>query len=561
MRSDQMKQGLKRAQHRALFYAMGYTRREIEQPIVGVVNSFNQIVPGHIHLDPLVDAVVRGVSMAGGTPIVFPSIGICDGLAQGHDGMRYVLASRELIADSVEVMAMAHPFDALVLVTNCDKITPGMMMAALRLNIPALVLSGGPMLAGEWRGQETDLTTVWEAVGQVAAGTMSRAEMAELETVCCPGCGSCAGMFTANSMNCLAEALGLALPGNGTLPAVSSARVRLGKLAGLKVMQLLERRILPRDIATRQAFLNAIAVDMALGCSTNTVLHVPAIAHEAGLSIPQALFQEIGDRVPHLCNMSPAGPHHLDDLDRAGGVQAVMLRLAEQELVDAAVMTATGETLARNLEQASVRDEEVIRPFDRPIHTEGGIAILTGNLAPDGAVVKQAAVAPRMRRRRGRARVFDTEEAAVDTILAGQIKPGDVVVVRYEGPRGGPGMREMLAPTSAIVGLGLGEEVALVTDGRFSGVTRGAAIGHVSPEAAAGGTLALVEEGDTIHIDIPNRALTLEVDDDELARRRVAWTPPEPRVQQGYLARYARLVTSASTGAILEQGKPGAQSL
>jgi dihydroxy-acid dehydratase len=499
--------------------------------------------------------------MAGGTPIVFPSIGICDGLAQGHDGMRYVLASRELIADSVEVMAMAHPFDALVLVTNCDKITPGMMMAALRLNIPALVLSGGPMLAGEWRGQETDLTTVWEAVGQVAAGTMSRAEMAELETVCCPGCGSCAGMFTANSMNCLAEALGLALPGNGTLPAVSSARVRLGKLAGLKVMQLLERRILPRDIATRQAFLNAIAVDMALGCSTNTVLHVPAIAHEAGLSIPQALFQEIGDRVPHLCNMSPAGPHHLDDLDRAGGVQAVMLRLAEQELVDAAVMTATGETLARNLEQASVRDEEVIRPFERPVHTEGGIAILTGNLAPDGAVVKQAAVAPRMRQRRGRARVFDTEEAAVDTILAGQIKPGDVVVVRYEGPRGGPGMREMLAPTSAIVGLGLGEEVALVTDGRFSGVTRGAAIGHVSPEAAAGGTLALVEEGDTIHIDIPNRALTLEVDDDELARRRVAWTPPEPRVQQGYLARYARLVTSASTGAILEQGKPGAQSL
>jgi dihydroxy-acid dehydratase len=561
MRSDQMKKGLKRAQHRALFYSMGYTQREIDQPIVGVVNSFNQIVPGHIHLDPLVDAVVRGVSMAGGTPVVFPSIGICDGLAQGHDGMRYVLASRELIADSVEVMAMAHPFDALVLVTNCDKITPGMMMAALRLNIPALVLSGGPMLAGEWRGRETDLTTVWEAVGQVAAGTMSQAEMAELETVCCPGCGSCAGMFTANSMNCLAEALGLALPGNGTLPAVSSARVRLGKLAGLKVMEILERQILPRDIATRQAFLNAIAVDMALGCSTNTVLHVPAIAHEAGIPIPQALFQEISDRVPHLCNMSPAGPHHLDDLDRAGGVQAVMLRLAEQELVDAAVMTATGETLARNLEQASVRDEEVIRPFERPVHTEGGIAILTGNLAPDGAVVKQAAVAPRMRQRRGRARVFDTEEAAVDTILAGQIKPGDVVVVRYEGPRGGPGMREMLAPTSAIVGLGLGEEVALVTDGRFSGVTRGAAIGHVSPEAAAGGTLALVEEGDTIHIDIPNRALTLEVDDDELARRRVAWTPPEPRVQHGYLARYARLVTSASTGAILEQGKPGAQSL
>ena len=551
MRSDSMKKGLKRAQHRALFYSMGYTRREIDQPIVGVVNSFNQIVPGHIHLDLLVDAVVRGVSMAGGTPVVFPSIGICDGLAQGHDGMRYVLASRELIADSVEVMAMAHPFDALVLVTNCDKITPGMMMAALRLNIPAVILSGGPMLAGGWHGQETDLTTVWEAVGQVAAGTMSEAQIAELETVCCPGCGSCAGMFTANSMNCLAEALGLALPGNGTVPAVSAARVRLGKLAGLKVMELLARGIRPRDIATRAAFLNAIAVDMALGCSTNTTLHVPAIAHEVGLPIPQTLFQEISDRVPHLCSMSPAGPHHLDDLDRAGGVQGVMARLAERALVDLDVMTATGETLGRNLEKAVVHDEEVIRPFERPVHAEGGIAILTGNLAPDGAVVKQAAVAPRMRQRRGRARVFDCEEAAVDAILAGHIQPGDVVVVRYEGPRGGPGMREMLSPTAAIMGMGLGEEVALVTDGRFSGVTRGAAIGHISPEAARGGPLALVEEGDSVHIDIPNRTLTLEVSDEELARRQAAWTPPEPRVKQGYLYRYARMVTSASTGAVL----------
>jgi dihydroxy-acid dehydratase len=551
MRSDEMKSGLQRAQHRALFYSMGYTRREIEQPIVAVVNSYNQITPGHIHLDQLVDAVVRGVAMAGGTPVVFPAIGICDGLTMGHNGMRYVLASREHIADSVEIMASAHPFDAMVLVTNCDKITPAMMMAALRLDIPTVVLSGGPMLAGDWRGRETDLTTVWEGVGQVMAGTMSRAEMAELEEVCCPGCGSCAGMFTANSMNCLAEALGLALPGNGTIPAVSAARARLAKLAGLKVMELLEKDIRPRAIATRDAFLNAIAVDMALGCSTNTILHVPAIAHEAGLEIPLSLFQEISDRVPHLCNMSPAGPHHLDDLDRAGGVQAVMKRLAERELIDLDVRTVTGATLSQNLAAAEIRDEEIIRPFDRPVHTEGGIAILTGNLAPDGAVVKQAAVAPGMRQRRGVARVFDGEESAVDAILGGRIRQGDVVVVRYEGPRGGPGMREMLAPTSAIVGMGLGESVALLTDGRFSGVTRGAAIGHISPEAAEGGPLALVEEGDTIRIDIPGRTLTLEVDDAELVHRRNAWTPPEPKAKRGYLARYARMVTSASRGAIL----------
>jgi dihydroxy-acid dehydratase len=551
MRSDDMKTGLQRAQHRALFYSMGYTRREIEQPIIGVVNSYNQIIPGHVHLDQLVDAVVRGVAMAGGTPVVFPAIGICDGLTMGHNGMRYVLASREHIADSVEIMASAHPFDALVLVTNCDKITPAMMMAALRLDIPAVVLSGGPMLAGDWRGRETDLTTVWEGVGQVTAGTMSAAQMAELEEVCCPGCGSCAGMFTANSMNCLAEALGLALPGNGTIPAVSAARVRLAKLAGLKVMELLERDLRPRAIATRAAFHNAIAVDMALGCSTNTILHVPAIAHEAGLDIPQSLFQEVSDRVPHLCNMSPAGPHHLDDLDRAGGVQGVMARLAERQMVDLDVLTVTGATLGQNLAAAEIRDEEVIRPFDRPAHAEGGIAILTGNLAPDGAVVKQAAVAPGMRQRRGVARVFDGEELAVEAILGGRIRPGEVVVVRYEGPRGGPGMREMLAPTSAIVGMGLGESVALITDGRFSGVTRGAAIGHISPEAAEGGPLALVEEGDTIAIDIPGRSLTLEVDETELARRRSAWSPPEPRVKHGYLARYARSVTSASTGAIL----------
>jgi dihydroxy-acid dehydratase len=552
MRSDQMKSGLKRAQHRALFYAMGYTRREIEQPIVGIVNSFNQIIPGHIHLNNLVDAVVRGVSMAGGTPVIFPSIGICDGLAMGHDGMRYVLASRELIADSVEVMAMAHPFDALVMLTNCDKITPGMLMAALRLNIPTVVLSGGPMLAGDWRGQETDLTTVWEGVGRVTAGKMTGEEMLELEEVCCPGCGSCAGMFTANSMNCLTEAIGLGLPGNGTIPAVSAARIRLGKQAGMKVMELLQANIRPRDIATREAFMNAIAVDMALGCSTNTILHVPAIAHEANIPIAQDLFQEVSDRIPHLCSMSPAGPHHLDDLDRAGGVLAVMKRLAEKGFVNADVMTVMGKTLAQNLARAEIRDAEIIRPFNHPVHSEGGIAILKGNLAPDGAVVKQAAVAPAMRQRTGSARVYDCEEEAVDAILGGRIKAGDIVVVRYEGPKGGPGMREMLSATSAIVGVGLGEDVALITDGRFSGVTRGAAIGHISPEAAEGGLIALVQEGDTISIDIPQRTLTLLVDESELARRRAKWIPPEIKITQGYLSRYARLVTSASTGAILK---------
>ena len=548
MRSDEMKKGLRRAQHRALFYSMGYTKHELDRPLVGIVNSFNQIIPGHIHLNTLVEAVVRGVAMAGGTPVVFPSIGICDGLTMGHAGMRYVLASRELIADSVEVMTMAHPFDALVMVTNCDKITPGMLMAALRLNLPTLMLSGGPMLAGEWNNRETDLITVWEGVGQVAAGTLTEEELSELEERCCPGCGSCAGMFTANTMNCLAEALGLALPGNGTVPAVNAARVRMAKLAGLKVMEVVDKGILPRDIATREAFLNAIAVDMALGGSTNTLLHLPAIAHEAGIPIPQSLFQQVSDRVPHLCHMSPAGPHHLDDLDRAGGVQGVMLRLAERDLVNLEVMTVTGQTLGQNLGAAAIRDEEIIRPLDRPIHAEGGIAILTGNLAPEGAVVKQAAVAPAMRDRRGCARVFDGEEEAVDAILEGRIRPGDVVVVRYEGPKGGPGMREMLAPTSAIVGMGLGESVALITDGRFSGATRGAAIGHISPEAAEGGPLAWV---DIIHIDIPNRRLTLEVPEEELARRRARWTPPEPKVRHGYLYRYARMVTSASTGAIL----------
>jgi dihydroxy-acid dehydratase len=552
MRSDQMKKGLKRAQHRALFYAMGYTKEEIQKPIIAVVNTFNQIVPGHIHLNNIVEGVVKGICVEGGTPIVFPAIGICDGIAMGHEGMKYVLASRELIADSVEVMAMAHPFDALVLVTNCDKITPAMLMVALRLNIPAIVLSGGPMLAGHWQDRETDLTTVWEGVGQVTAGTMTPEEMEQLEECCCPGCGSCAGMFTANSMNCLTEALGLGLPGNGTIPAVSGARIRLGKLAGMKVMHLLKEKILPRDIATKTAFMNAIAVDLAMGCSTNTILHVPAIAHEANISIPQDLFQEIGDKVPHLCNMSPAGPHHLDDLDRAGGVQAVMKRLSEKDLMDLDVMTVTGRRLGQNLEDINIKDHEIIRPFTNPIHSKGGLAIMKGNLAPEGAVVKQAAVAPSMLQRRGKARVFDCEEDSVDAILGGKIKTGDIVVVRYEGPKGGPGMREMLAPTSAIVGMGLGESVALITDGRFSGVTRGAAIGHISPEAAEGGPLALVQEGDSILIDIPNRTLTLEVTEEEMSRRREEWSAPELKVKEGYLYRYAKIVSSANTGAILK---------
>ncbi len=552
MRSDQMKKGLKRAQHRALFYSMGYTKQELEKPIVGVVNTFNQIVPGHSHLNNVAEGVVKGVYSGGGTPIIFPTVGICDGIAMGHEGMKYVLASRELIADSVEVMAMAHPFDALVLVTNCDKITPAMLMIALRLNIPTVVLSGGPMLAGRWNGRETDLTTVWEGVGQVSAGTMTHDEMEELEECCCPGCGSCAGMFTANSMNCLTEAMGMGLPGNGTIPAVSGARIRLAKLAGLKVMELLNRNILPRDIATKAAFINAIAVDMAMGCSTNTILHVPAIANEAHIPIDQGLFQEMSDKVPHLCDMSPGGPHHLDDLDMAGGVPAVMKRLNEKGLVDPGVMTVTGQTLGQNLEKVNIHDQELIRSFENPIHPRGGIAILKGNLAPEGAVVKQSAVAPGMLQRRGIARVFDYEEKAVDAILGGEIKSGDIVVVRYEGPRGGPGMREMLAPTSAIVGMGLGESVALITDGRFSGVTRGAAIGHISPEAAEGGPLSLVQEGDSIFIDVPNKTLTLEVEEEEMARRKDNWSPPALKVKDGYLYRYAKMVTSASTGAILK---------
>ncbi|MBW1789216.1 MAG: dihydroxy-acid dehydratase [Deltaproteobacteria bacterium] len=552
MRSDLMKKGVERAMSRSLFYAMGYTREEIRRPLVGVVNTFNQIIPGHIHLNTLTDAVVRGVSAGGGTPVVFPAIGVCDGIAMGHEGMKYSLASRELIADSVEVMAMAHPFDAMVMVTNCDKINPAMVMAALRVNIPTVILSGGPMLAGNWKGGKTDLISVNEGVGMVSAGAMTEDELDELEECVCPGCGSCAGMFTANSMNCLIEALGLGLPGNGTIPAVSGARVRLAKRSGVQVMELLKDGISPRDIATRAAFMNAIAVDLAMGCSTNTILHVPAMAHEAGIHISQDLFQEMGKKVSHLCNMSPAGPHYLEDLDRAGGVQGVLKRLLEKDLVDASVMTVTGKSLDRNLETARIVDEEIIRPFDRPIHPEGSLAILKGNLAPEGAVVKRAAVAPAMLQSINRARVFDCEEDAVAAILGGKIIAGDAVVIRYEGPKGGPGMREMLSPTSAIVGLGLGESVSLITDGRFSGATRGAAVGHVSPEAAEGGPIALVREGDRISIDIPNQTLTLDISREEMAERRDMWSAPEPKIKGGYLYRYAKMVTSASTGAILK---------
>jgi dihydroxy-acid dehydratase len=551
MRSNLMKLGLEKYPHRSLLKAMGLTDREIDRPLIGVANSYNELIPGHIHLDKITQAAKAGVRLAGGTPLEFGIIGICDGLAMHHVGMKYSLPSRELIADSIEVMAMAHPFDGLVLVTNCDKIIPGMLMGALRLNIPAIIISGGPMLAGRFQGREVDLISVFEGVGAVKAGRMQEQELRALAECACPGCGSCAGMFTANSMNCLSEALGLALPGNGTIPAVTAARVRLAKEAGVKIMELVQRQILPRQIATLAAFGNALAVDMALGCSTNTVLHVPAIAREAGIQLPLELINEISDRTPHLCHLSPSGPHHLEDLDRAGGVPGVMQELLAAGLIKGEPLTVTGASVAENLAGVTVLDPEVIRPLFRPYHAQGGLAILWGNLAPQGSVVKQAAVAEKMLVNEGRARVFDSEEAATDAILGGAIKAGDIVVIRYEGPRGGPGMREMLTPTSAIAGMGLDQEVALLTDGRFSGGTRGAAIGHISPEAADGGPIALVKEGDPIRIDIPAKTLTLLVAEDELGRRRAAWQPPEPKIKHGYAARYSRQVSSGSQGAVL----------
>jgi dihydroxy-acid dehydratase len=552
MRSDLMKKGLEKAPHRSLFKAMGLTDDEIRRPMVGIANSANEIIPGHIHLDKIAAAVKAGVRLAGGTPIEFSTIGVCDGIAMNHEGMKYSLSSRELIADSIEIMAIAHPFDALVLIPNCDKIVPGMLMAAMRLNIPSIVISGGPMLAGKFSEKEVDLIGVFEGVGRVARGEWTEAQLQELEECACPGCGSCAGMFTANSMNCLSEALGIALPGNGTIPAVMAARIRLAKMAGMKVMELWQKKIRPRDIATLAAFKNAMAVDMALGCSTNTVLHLPAIAHEAKIKLDLNLFNKVSARTPHLCFLSPAGPHHMQDLDAAGGVPAVMTELSKLGGIDKRVLTATGRNLGQNLKGVKVKDYGIIRPIHNPYHEEGGIAILRGNLAPGGAVVKQSAVAPEMMVNEGRAIVFESEEETMEAILKGKVKPGHIVVVRYEGPKGGPGMREMLSPTSAIVGMGLDKDVALITDGRFSGGSRGAAIGHVSPEAAEGGLIALVRNGDRISIDIPKKELTLVVGLEEIKRRRKKWKVPEPRIKSGYAARYAQMVTSAGTGAVFK---------
>ncbi len=552
MKSDAVKKGLERAPHRSLLKAAGFTDEELARPLVGIANSFNEIIPGHVHLRQIVEAVKAGVRAAGGTPLEFGVIGVCDGIAMNHEGMKYSLVSREIIADSVEIMARAHAFDALVLVPNCDKIVPGMLMAALRLDIPAIVVSGGPMLPGRYKGKKVNLISVFEAIGKVRSGEMKEEELCELEEEACPTCGSCAGMFTANSMNCLTEALGLALPGNGTIPAVSSARIRLAKQAGAQVMQLLKKKLTPRKIATEEAFRNAIAVDMALGCSTNTVLHLPAIAHEAGLSLPLELFDEISRKTPCLCSLIPAGPHSVVDLHEAGGIPAVMAELTKGKLIHKRVKTVTGKTVGENLKKARVLNHEVIRAFEEPYRPEGGIAILWGNLAPEGAVVKASAVAPEMLHHEGPARVFDSEEEAYEAILGGKIREGDVVVIRYEGPKGGPGMREMLSPTSAIIGVGLGRSVALLTDGRFSGGTQGACVGHISPEAAEGGPIALVKEGDLIEIDIPNRRLVLKVSEGELERRRKDWKPKKRKVR-GVLARYARLVTSGARGAILEE--------
>ena len=555
MRSDSAKKGIERAPHRSLMKASGYTDWEIERPWVGVVNAYNAIIPGHVHLNRLAAAVKAGVYAAGGLPIEFPVIGVCDGIAMNHAGMKFSLPSRELIMDSIEVMAQGHAMDALVMVTNCDKIIPGMAMAAAKLNIPAIVLSGGPMLTGVLKGREVDLNTVFEAVGKRIAGTMTDEEVREVENCACPGCGSCAGMFTANTMNCMMEALGLALPGNGTIPAVFAARDRLAKDAGRAIMALLEKDIRPRDILTEEAFRNAVAVDLALGGSTNTALHLPAIAHAAGLELPLELFNTVGQKVPHLCNMSPAGPHHIQDLYGAGGVQAVMARLAEKGLIEGTGITVTGRTVSENLEKARVLDDTVIRPLENPYHAQGGLAFLKGGLAPLGAIVKQSAVAEEMLRHEGPARVFDGEEAAFKAIRGREIKPGDVLVIRYEGPKGGPGMREMLTPTSSLAGMGLDRSVALITDGRFSGASRGAAIGHVSPEAAAGGPIALVREGDIISIDIPGKRLELLVDEAELERRRAEWKPWVQPVESPFLNRYRAVVTSGVTGAVLQDGQ------
>jgi dihydroxy-acid dehydratase len=551
MKSDRTKKGIERAPHRSLFRAMGYTDEEMARPIVGIVNSRNEIIPGHTHLGSIVEAVKAGVRMAGGTPMEFPSIGVCDGIAMNHEGMKYSLVTRELIADSIECVATAHAFDALVMVPNCDKIVPGMLMAAARLDLPTVFVSGGPMLAGKYGDKRLSLTSMFEAVGAVAAGKMDRKELDEMEQCACPTCGSCSGMFTANSMNCVTEVLGMGLPGNGTIPAVYGARIALAKKAGMAVMDALNKGLTARKIMTEAAFMNALAADMALGCSSNTILHLPAIAHEAGVKIDLKKINEISERTPNLCKLAPAGNSFVEDLYAAGGVQALLAELAKKKLINTKLPTVTGKSVAQNIKGVVNKDPNVLRPIENPYSPTGGIAILFGNLAPSGCVVKRSAVAPEMLKHSGPARVFDSEESSFKAVMTGQIKPGDVVVIRYEGPRGGPGMREMLSVTAALAGQGLDKQVALITDGRFSGATRGASIGHCSPEAAVGGPLALVREGDRISIDINAYAVKLEVSDEELAKRKAAWKAPEPKVTKGFLARYARMVTSADQGAIL----------
>ena len=552
MRSDVVKKGMQTAPQRSLFNALGLTEEELERPLVGIVSSYNEIVPGHMNIDKIVEAVKTGVAMAGGTPIVFPAIAVCDGIAMGHMGMKYSLVTRDLIADSTECMALAHQFDALVMVPNCDKNVPGLLMAAARVNVPTVFVSGGPMLAGHVNGQKTSLSSMFEAVGANAAGKMSDEEVDNYVCNACPTCGSCSGMYTANSMNCLTEAIGMGLQGNGTIPAVYSQRIKLAKHAGMKVMELLEKNIRPRDILTKEAFMNALTVDMALGCSTNTMLHLPAIAHEAGVEINLDIANEISAKTPNLCHLAPAGHHYMEELNEAGGIYAVMNELAQAGLLNTDLITATGKTVGENIKGCENKNPEIIRPIDDPYMKTGGIAVLRGNIAPDSCVVKRSAVVPEMMVHEGPARVFDCEEDAIDAIKSGKIVEGDVVVIRYEGPKGGPGMREMLNPTSAIAGMGLGSSVALITDGRFSGASRGASIGHVSPEAAVGGPIALIEEGDIIAIDIPTNTINVKVSDEEMAKRKEAWTPKEPKVKTGYLARYASMVTSADKGAILQ---------
>ena len=552
MKSDNVRVGMQQAPHRSLFNALGMTKEEMERPLVGIVCSYNEIVPGHMNLDKIAQAVKMGVAMAGGTPVMFPAIAVCDGIAMGHIGMKYSLVTRDLIADSTEAMAIAHQFDALVMIPNCDKNVPGLLMAAARVNVPTVFVSGGPMLAGHVKGKKTSLSSMFEAVGAYAAGKLTEEGLTECENKTCPTCGSCSGMYTANSMNCLTEVLGMGLKGNGTIPAVYSERIRLAKHAGMKIMELVEKNIRPRDIMTPEAFRNALTVDMALGCSTNTMLHLPAIAREAGVELNLEIANEISAKTPNLCHLAPAGPTYMEDLNEAGGVYAVMNELSKKGLLNLDCLTANGTTVGENIKNCVNKNPEVIRPVENPYSQTGGIAVLKGNLAPDSGVVKRSAVAPEMLVHEGPARVFDCEEDAIDAIKSGKIVAGDVVVIRYEGPKGGPGMREMLNPTSAIAGMGLGSSVALITDGRFSGASRGASIGHVSPEAAVGGPIALVEEGDIIRINIPENKLDVLVSDEELAARRAKWQPREPKITTGYLARYHELVTSGNRGAVLE---------